>query len=84
MHYYMTAKNGYIQLVGVRDAEGEGEITEAEYNAIMEMMATKPQVTETIGYALKEDLTWEAYEIERVEAEPTAEDILSILTGETE
>jgi hypothetical protein len=62
---------------------GEGnlgeEITEAEYNAILEIIHAKPARTDTTDYRLREDLTWEAYEVELPEPDPeeelTAEEI---------
>lgn len=82
MRYYKTVKNGYIYLVGV--GNGGTEITEEEYDTILEVVHNKPQATDTKDYLLKEDLTWEEYEIEPVEPEPTAEEIINILTGESE
>lgn len=80
--YYKTVKNGYI--LSISTGSGEIEITEEEYNAIMSAILNKPAPTESIDYMLKEDLTWEAVEIEQGEDEPTAEELLDILTGEAE
>ena len=83
MAYYKYIDGGYIIAVGTG---GMGEvITEVEYNEIMTVIAGKPTETDTIGYKLKADLTWEQYEKEPVgEEEPTAEEVLAILTGEAE
>lgn len=83
MEFYKIVDNGYISQIGT-DMGGE-LITESEYNEIMTVIQNAPQETDTIGYMLKADLTWEAYEKEPVEVdEPTAEEIVSILTGESE
>ncbi len=83
MRYYKQIENGYIISVGNGGA-GE-EITEDEYMAIMEAIADRPRDTETVGHKLRIDLTWEAYEMEPVgEPDPTPEEILDILTGESE
>lgn len=80
MKYYKITSNGYIISIGT--GNGGTEITEEEYNEIFSVIRNKPTPTETTDYMLKEDLTWEAYVIEPVEPEPTAEELLDILTGE--
>lgn len=80
MRYYKVINDGYILLIG--KGNGGDEITEQEYNEIMSAIQNMPTPTEDTGYRLKEDLTWEAYTIEPVEPEPTAEEIVNILTGE--
>lgn len=82
MKYYKITSNGYIISIGT--GNGGTEITEEEYNEILSVIRNKPTPTKTTDYMLKEDLTWEAYTIEPVEPEPTAEEIVNILTGETE
>lgn len=82
MRYYKVTENGYIMSIGT--GMSGIEITEEEYNTILDVVQNKPMSTETTDYMLKEDLTWEAYEVEPVEDEPTAEEIINILTGEQE
>lgn len=82
MKHYKVTDNGYILSVGTGN-NGQ-EITETEYNEIMSAIQNKPMTTETTDYMLKEDLTWEAYQIKPVEPEPTTEELLDILTGESE
>lgn len=80
MKYTKQSENGYISFVGVNSA-GE-EISEAEYNSIMNAIRTKPEVSEGYDYLLKTDLTWELVEVEVIEpeeTEPTAEELLSII-----
>lgn len=84
MRYYKNIVNNYIDRVGI--GSGGEEITEREYNQILAIIKTKPASTGTTGYRLRTNLTWEEYElepIEPVEEEATAEEILSILTGES-
>lgn len=78
--FYKTVKGGYI--LSISTGSGGIEITEEEYNEIMSAIQNKPTPTETIDYMLKEDMTWEACEIEQAKPEPTAEEILDILIGE--
>ena len=83
MRYYKSIESGYILAIGTGD--GGDEITESEYNEIMTVIQNRPTETDTIGYKLKTDLSWEQYEKEQVgEQEPDAEEILNILTGESE
>lgn len=82
MRYYKHIENGYILAIGTG---GNGtEITETEYNEIMSVIQTKPARTETTDYHLRQDLTWEAFEVEPVdptEEELGAEEALEILMG---
>lgn len=83
MRYYKQTINGYIASVGI--GFGCTEITEEEYAEIILAIYAKPAVTEDIDYRLKENLTWEPYELELVELEPTEEDYATvghILIGE--
>ena len=83
VRHYKIVDGGYLVLIGTGD--GGKEITEEEYGNIMSVIKTKPTESLTVGYRLKEDLTWEAYDKEPApEDEPTAEEIVSILTGEAE
>lgn len=83
MRYYKIVSDGYIMSFGI--GIGGTEITESEYNEIMTVIHNAPTETDTTGYMLKADLTWEAYEKEPVEVDDaTAEELLSILTGESE
>lgn len=62
MRYYKLIENGYITAIGT--GGGGTEITEQEYTSISEIIRTKPQETDTQGYHLRTDLTWEPYEKE--------------------
>lgn len=82
MRYYKYTAEGYIVSIGTG---GMGtKITEDEYNTILSVIRAKPKATETTDYRLREDLTWEAYEIEPPEQEPEEIDeaeALSIILG---
>lgn len=84
MEYYKCTSGGYIIAVGTG---GMGDvITEAEYVEIMNVIANKPHESESVGYRLKSDLTWESYERE---PEPEPQEIddteaLEILLGGAE
>lgn len=62
MRYYKVIDNGYIVMVGT--GNGGTETTGSEYNSIMCAVANRPTETETIGYRLRGDLSWESYEKE--------------------
>lgn len=83
MRYFKHVSDGYIQYIGT--GSGGTEITESEYNEILSVIHNKPQGTATTDYRLREDLTWEEYEIPPMpEPEPEAQEILDILTGVSE
>lgn len=65
MRFYKTIENGYIIMVSTNG--GEIEITESEYNKILELIKNKPKAEKGYDYKLKEDLTWEAILEEIVE-----------------
>lgn len=61
------------------------EITEAEYNNILEIIRQKPVAPDGYGYKLTDNLEWELYEIptEEVDEEITDEEAFAIITGGT-
>lgn len=83
-NYYKIVQDGFIVVVGTGTPKGSTEITEEEYVRILSVVSNKPTPQEGKEYMLKDDMTWVEYTITPVKNEPTAEDILSILTGETE
>lgn len=82
--YVKVIEDGYIVTIGT-GIVGE-EITEEEYTEILENITNKPKPESGKDYRLKIDLTWEEYDlpIPSEEDELTAEEALSILTGESE
>ena len=81
MRFYKDIQNGFIAAIGT--GGGGVEITETEYETILEAIRNKPSRTDTTDYHLREDLTWEEYE--RIEppdeSEPSAEEVVDILLG---
>lgn len=65
MKYFKFISDGYILLIST--GYGQTEISEEEYNTILQTIKSKPHGAETTDYRLKEDLTWEEFEIEVVE-----------------
>lgn len=83
MMYYKIVDNDYIVAIG-KGNQGT-EITPEEYDNIMSIIKSAPH-EDGKGYRLKTDLTWESYDVEpiEVEEEPSAQEILDIITGEQE
>lgn len=81
MRYYKLIESGYI--TGIGTGGGGEEITEAEYTAILTAIRDMPPETDTVGYKLKTDLTWEQYTKEPEPEDDTAypEDIAEALEG---
>ena len=62
MRYYKRIENGYIFLVGT-NCGGE-EITDEEYESIMQVINDKPTAPEGYDYRLTVHLEWELFELE--------------------
>lgn len=81
---YKQIENNILVAIGVSKALGEGqiEITEDEYNAILSVIQNKPEDTETIIYKLNaETLEYEPYDRpEEPIIEPTDPVIDSIIS----
>ena len=73
MRYYKQLIDNYLTAIGT--GPGNIEITEAEYNQIISIIQNRPQ-SEGKGYRLKDDLTWEEYDLPP-EPEPSDEDEIS-------
>lgn len=73
MRYYKQISNDYILAVGT--GPGGTEITETEYNSILSAIQSRP-TSETQGYRLRADLTWEAYDLPPA-PEPSDDDEIS-------
>lgn len=72
MRFYIEIENGYILSIGTGNS-GE-EISEERYNEVLSVILAKPQETETVDYRLREDLTWEQYEIDPPDPDPEIDD----------
>ena len=68
--YQKNTENGYI--VSIVKGVSVGNITEAEYQAIMDIIRNKPTAEQGYDYRLREDLTWELYQLP--EPEPEADE----------
>lgn len=64
MRYYKIINNGYILAVGT--GNGNVEITEQEYNETLNAISNMPTAPQGYGYKLKDDLTWELYELPQI------------------
>ena len=73
MVYYKQLSDNYILAIGT--GPGGTEITETEYNSILSAIQSRP-TSETQGYRLRTDLTWEAYDLPP-EPEPSDDDEIS-------
>lgn len=72
--YYCQYNDSGI-LLAIGTGAGGTEITEAEYNEIMAIIQSCPNV-DGKGYRLKADLTWEAYDLPPA-PEPSDDDEIS-------
>lgn len=73
MRYYKQLSNNYITTI--ETGPGGTEITETEYRSILSVIQSRP-ISETQGYRLRTDLTWEAYDLPP-EPEPSDDDEIS-------
>lgn len=71
MRYYKIIVDGYLVAIG--SGSGGTEITETEYNNLLDIIRTKPIAESGYDYRLKADLTWELHELPPVPA-PEDED----------
>jgi hypothetical protein len=80
MRYYKLIENGYI--IGIGTGPGGVEITEDEYNVLLDLIRNKPSADPGYDYWLKEDLTWELVEVPIVEPtddEVSGEELLTMI-----
>ena len=61
MMYQKNTENGYI--VSIVSGVTNGNITEEEYSSILAVIRNKPTAPDGYDYRLREDLTWELYEL---------------------
>lgn len=73
MRYYKQIIDNYLTAIGT--GPGGTEITETEYNLILSVIQSRP-TSETQGYRLRTDLTWEAYDLPPA-PEPSDDDEIS-------
>lgn len=74
MRHYKQIFGDYVLAIG--SGSGNVEITETEYNDILDIIRSCPTPPDGKGYRLKTDLTWEEYDLPP-EPAPSDEDELS-------
>ena len=81
MRHYRKNKGDHILFIGT-GAGGE-EITKEEYEAILEIIRSRPTPEPGNMYLLRTDLTWELTEAPAVDDDPniTADEALNIILG---
>lgn len=82
MRCYKIVESGYIP--GIGTGAGGIEITAEEYNEIMAIIRNRPTPPEGYDYRLREDLTWEEYQlpiIDPAEEEISDSEALAIILG---
>ena len=78
--FYKIITNGYITVIGT--GNGGTEITEEEYNSLLDHIRNCPEAPSGYGYRLKEDLTWELYELPVVpDEEISSDELLTMIEG---
>lgn len=82
MRYYKQVVDGIILSFG--EGRGGEEISEEEYNAIRNAIASKPESTDTTDYMLTENLDWEAYEVQTADDEVDEAEAFDIIFGGAE
>lgn len=74
--YYKFVQNGYI--IGVGVGAGGEEISEAEYNKLLDIIANRPEAPEGYCYALKDICEWELQKLPPSEQNEEVEEEISI------
>ena len=73
MRYYKVIRDGCISCIGTveTDRAVAGEISQGEYNSLMELISGRPEAPDGYQYRLSQELTWML-----VEAEPEQEVVM--------
>lgn len=82
MRYYKKIIDGYIIIIG--KGFGGTEITAEEYAELNALIDNRPTPPEGYDYRLRDDLTWEEYQlpiIDPVEEEISDSEALAIILG---
>lgn len=61
MTWFKTTQNGYI--LSISTGLGQQEISQAQYEELLACLMARPAAPQGKGYRLKEDLTWEVYDL---------------------
>lgn len=87
MTYTRKTENGYIISLSTDNAPSGGNITQDEYNGLMELYRSKPKAPAGYDYRLKETLEWELYKLpqpETTEGGYTEEQLRAMSSAELE
>ena len=78
---YKTIENGYLTSIGT-GYDGE-EITQQEYDVILNAIHNRPEAPDGYYYRLLPDLTWELHELPPADTDPEIgdEEALDIILG---
>ena len=82
MRFFKIIKDGYI--FAVCTGSGDVEIAAEEYANIVDLVHNRPMPPEGYDYRLREDLTWEEYQlpvIDPAEEEISDSEALAIILG---
>ena len=80
MRYYKIVESGYLVVIGT--GNGGAEITKEEYENILTVINEKPIAESGYDYRLKEDLTWETYELPIVEeTDISSDELMTMIEG---
>ena len=81
MRYYKQIQDGYLLCIGT--GNGGEEITQEEYDSLLAHIKARPIPEDGYDYRLKEDLTWELYELPPVDNDVEISDTeaLNIILG---
>jgi hypothetical protein len=79
--YYKIIADGYITVIGT--GNGGISITKEEYESLISHIHNRPEAPEGYGYRLKEDLTWELYELPPVpeDDEISSDELMDMIEG---
>ena len=72
--FYKYINDNFI--IGVGTGSGGEEITEQEYNSILDKINNRPEAPEGYSYRLTTAMEWELCEVPKTE--PTTEEIIEI------
>lgn len=83
MRYYKIIDGDYLVAIGI--GTGGDEITEAEYNALKEIIRNRPTTSGDVNYRLTTNLIWEMFTSPERDSDPelSAEEALAIIMGGT-
>lgn len=78
--YQKNIENGYI--VGIVKGVSDGNISEEEYNTILDIIHNKPIAEQGFDYRLLEDLKWELYQLPEPDPEAGEAELVGLYVTE--